>query len=84
MGRPRSVSLGDGSELSLIEVEPSPVRRRRIKYVHVHTPEELAAFERSKAIADQIRGLDLSPAVVSRRLREADPTGAALLRPAVV
>ena len=62
MARPRSVSLGDGSDqLSLIEVEPSPGRRRRAKYIHVHTPEELAAFERSKAIADQIRGLDLSP-----------------------
>ena len=29
--------------------------------MHVHTPEELAAFERSKAIADQIRGVDLDP-----------------------
>jgi len=57
--RPR-VSFGDGSEqLSLVDVKPSPGRRRRTKYVHVHTPEELAAFERSKAIADQIRGLEL-------------------------
>jgi hypothetical protein len=59
---PRSVSLGDGSEqLSLIEVEPSSGRRRRTRYVHVHTPEELAAFDRSKAIIAQIRGDGLSP-----------------------
>ena len=59
--RLRSVGLGGGSDqLSLIEVEPSPGRRRRTKYVHVHTPEELAAFERSKAISAQIRGDGLS------------------------
>jgi hypothetical protein len=51
VGSPRDVSLDDGSEqLSLIEVVPSPGRRRRRRYVHVHTPEELAAFDRSKAI----------------------------------
>jgi hypothetical protein len=58
---PRSVSVGDCSEqLSLIEVEASPGRRRRTRYVHVHTPEELAAFEHSKAIIAQIRGDGLS------------------------
>lgn len=34
----------------------TPGRQRRARYVHVHTPEELAAFERSKAIIAQIRG----------------------------
>jgi hypothetical protein len=59
--RRRSVSLGGGlDQLWLIEVEPSLGRRRRTKYVHVHTPEELAAFERSKAISAQIRGDGLS------------------------
>lgn len=62
MARQPRVRFGDGSEqLSLVDVKPSPDRRRRTKYVHVHTPEELAAFERSKAIADQIRGLELGP-----------------------
>jgi len=57
-----SVSLGGGSEqLSLVEVEPSPGRRRRTRYVHAHTPEELAAFERSRAIIAQIRGDGLRP-----------------------
>jgi integrase len=59
--RPR-VSFGDGSQqLALVDVRPGPGLRRRTKYVHVHTPEELAAFERSIANADQIRGIELSP-----------------------
>jgi hypothetical protein len=61
VGSPRDVSFGDGSEqLSLVEVEASPGRRRRKRYVHVHTSEELAAFDRSKAIMAQIRGEGLS------------------------
>lgn len=62
MARRSSVTLGDGSEqLSLVDVEPSPGRRRRTRYIHVHTPEELAAFDRSKAIIAQIRGDGLDP-----------------------
>jgi len=57
VGRRRSTTFGDGSEqLSLVQVEPPPGRRRRTRYVHVHTPEELAAFDRSKAIIAEIRG----------------------------
>ena len=62
MDSPRDVSPGDGSEqLSLIEDVPSADRRRRKRYVHVHTPEELAAFDRTKAIVAQIRGDGLNP-----------------------
>jgi len=62
VARRPSLTFGDGSEqLSLVEVGPSPGRRRRPRYVHVHTPEELAAFDRSKAIIAQIRGDDLDP-----------------------
>ena len=41
---------------------PAPeerVGRRRARYRHVHTPAELAAFERSRQICDAIRGIGL-------------------------
>lgn len=48
-------------QLSLVEVKPPPGRRRRVPYVHVHTPEELAAFARSIANSMRIRGDELGP-----------------------
>jgi hypothetical protein len=46
--------------MSLVAVKPAPGRRRRVPYVHVHTPEELAAFDRSTANSMRIRGDALS------------------------
>jgi len=36
--------------------EKVPVRKRRERYRHVHTPAELAAFEHSRAVIAEIRG----------------------------
>ncbi len=41
---------------------PAPeerVGRRRARYRHAHTPAELAAFERTRAVCDSIRGIGL-------------------------
>ena len=54
MRRRRHGGFTDGSvQLALID-QPAAARRRR--YRHIHTAAELLAFERSKAIADEIRG----------------------------
>ena len=56
MGRRCEPSLADGSvQLALVECGRVPGQRRS-RYRHVHTAAELLAFERSKAIADEIRG----------------------------
>ncbi len=47
MGR-RSVHV---DQLSLIGVKPAPGRRRRVPFVHVHTPEERAPTALEKAFA---------------------------------
>jgi hypothetical protein len=47
-------------QLSLIGVKPAPGRRRRVPFVHVHTPEERAAFDHSIANSMRIRGDALS------------------------
>lgn len=47
-------------QLSLAAVETPSSRRRRQKYVHAHTSEERAAFERSIANSMRIRGDALS------------------------
>ena len=51
--------MGD-HQLSLVDVKPAPGRRLRVRYVHIHTPEELAAFQRSIANSMRIRGDALS------------------------
>lgn len=58
MGRQSEPSFTDGSvQLALIEREPVRSGRGcRVGYRHMHTAAELLAFERSKAIADEIRG----------------------------
>jgi hypothetical protein len=48
-------------QLSLVDVKPAPGRRRPARYVHVHTPEELAAFARSIENSMRIRGDELAP-----------------------
>jgi hypothetical protein len=55
--RRRSVHV---DQLSLVAVKPAPGRRRRVPYVHVHTPEELATCDRSIANSMRIRGDALS------------------------
>jgi len=47
-------------QLSLVGVKPAPGRRRRVPFVHVHTPEERAAFDHSIANSMRIRGDALS------------------------
>jgi len=47
-------------QLSLVAVKAAPGRRRRVPYVHVHTPEERAAFDHSIANSMRIRGDALS------------------------
>lgn len=51
----------NADQLSLVDVQPAPGRRRRVPYVHVHTPEELAAFDRSIENSMRIRGDELAP-----------------------
>jgi hypothetical protein len=46
-------------QLALIDVKAAPGRRRRARYVHVHTAEELAAFARSIENSMRIRGDEL-------------------------
>jgi len=51
-------------ELPVPAVVGSPLDRPprpRARYIHTHTPEELAAFERSRAIASRIRPDFLNP-----------------------
>jgi hypothetical protein len=56
MGRRADPSFTDGSvQLSLVEPRRVSGKRRR-RYRHVHSAAELLAFDRSKAIADEIRG----------------------------
>jgi hypothetical protein len=59
--RPSPDATDRSEQLPLLDVKSPPGLRRRSKYVHVHTPEEPAAFERSIATAMRIRGDDLSP-----------------------
>jgi hypothetical protein len=79
----RVVPLAAG-QLPLFEM-PVKRRSRKARYRHVHTKEELAAFDRTLAVLARIRGgLEEDERLVSWRLREDHSARAAFVRSAVV
>jgi hypothetical protein len=78
-------SLSGGAQLALFPGEREPVGRRK-RYVHRHTPEELAAFDRTNATILAIRpdwladGERLCPGECGKVIRGKLGTVAALVR----